>query len=137
MLDCLNDDELHTLYGYLQRIIDASSDGVPASTAEDAKKRALLIEHPKRRHMTADPRIIREQPTQLCGHANDGRAIVQSFSYKVIQPHDHPAPLTSTSNSPFTRHFAPKPYFKMRHFAPKPHFEMRHFAHTRQKMLPS
>ena len=35
MLDCLNDDELHTLYGYLQRIIDASSDGVPASTAED------------------------------------------------------------------------------------------------------
>ena len=26
MLDCLNDDELHTLYGYLQRIIDASSD---------------------------------------------------------------------------------------------------------------
>lgn len=53
MLDCLNDDELHTLYGYLQRIIDASSDGVPASTAEDAKKRALLIEHPKRRHMTA------------------------------------------------------------------------------------
>ena len=54
MLDCLNDDELHTLYGYLQRIIDASSDGVPASTAEDAKKRALLIEHPKRRHMTAD-----------------------------------------------------------------------------------
>ena len=27
MLDCLNDDELHTLYGYLQRIIDASSDG--------------------------------------------------------------------------------------------------------------
>ena len=46
MLDCLNDDELHTLYGYLQRIIDAS--------AEDAKKRALLIEHPKRRHMTAD-----------------------------------------------------------------------------------
>ena len=116
MLDCLNDDELHTLYGYLQRIIDASSDGVPASTAEDAKKRALLIEHPKRRH---------------------GRAIVQSFSYKVIQPHDHPAPLTSTSNSPFTRHFAPKPYFKMQHFAPKPHFEMRHFAHTRQKMLPS
>ena len=54
MLDCLNDDELHTLSGYLQRIIDASSDGVPASTAEDAKKRALLIEHPKRRHMTAD-----------------------------------------------------------------------------------
>ena len=53
MLDCLNDDELHTLYGYLQRIIDAS-DGVPASPAEDAKKRALLIEHPKRRHMTAD-----------------------------------------------------------------------------------
>ena len=49
MLDCLNDDELHTLYGYLQRIIDASSDG-----AEDDKKRALLIEHPKRRHMTAD-----------------------------------------------------------------------------------
>ena len=47
MLDCLNDDELHTLYGYLQRIIDASS-------AEDAKKRALLTEHPKRRHMTAD-----------------------------------------------------------------------------------
>ena len=46
MLDCLNDDELHTLY--------AAADGVPASTAEDAKKRALLIEHPKRRHMTAD-----------------------------------------------------------------------------------
>ena len=38
----------------MTRIIDASSDGVPASTAEDAKKRALLIEHPKRRHMTAD-----------------------------------------------------------------------------------
>ena len=35
MLDCLNDDELHTLYGYLQRIIDASSDGVPASTRSE------------------------------------------------------------------------------------------------------
>lgn len=58
-----------------------------------------------------------------------------------IRPHNSSAaqssspPLTSTSNSPFTRHFAPKPCFKMRHFAPKPHFEMRHFAHTRQKML--
>ena len=55
---CLPDDaarEAVTLAdGAKVRIIDASSDGVPASTAEDAKKRALLIEHPKRRHMTAD-----------------------------------------------------------------------------------
>ena len=54
MLDCLNDDELHTLYGYLQRIIDTSSDDLPASTAEDAKKCELLIEHLKRRRMPAD-----------------------------------------------------------------------------------
>ena len=34
MLDCLNDDELHTLYGYLQRIIDASSEaGTPSEEA--------------------------------------------------------------------------------------------------------
>ena len=46
MLDCLNDDELHTLYGYLQRIIDASSDGVPASTAEDAKSERYLSSTP-------------------------------------------------------------------------------------------
>lgn len=65
MLDCLNDDELHTLYGYLQRIIDASSDGVPASTAEDAKKRALLIEHPKRRHMTPTAHNSRTAHTTL------------------------------------------------------------------------
>lgn len=50
MLDCLNETELQTLHGYLQRIINASSDGLPASTAEDAKKRELLIEHLKRKH---------------------------------------------------------------------------------------
>lgn len=54
MLDCLNETELQTLHGYLQRIINASSDGLPASTAEDVKKRELLIEHLKRRHMPAD-----------------------------------------------------------------------------------
>ena len=54
MLDCLNDDELHTLYGYLQRIIDTSSDDLPASTAEDVKKCELLIEHLKRRRMPTD-----------------------------------------------------------------------------------
>ena len=53
MLDCLNDDELHTLYGYLQRIIAASSDDVPATPAEAAKKRAQHIEPPKSRHMPA------------------------------------------------------------------------------------
>lgn len=54
MLDCLNDAELHTLHGYLQRIIDASSDDIPASTAEEVKKRELLIEHLKRRRVPVD-----------------------------------------------------------------------------------
>ncbi|MCH4845743.1 MarR family winged helix-turn-helix transcriptional regulator [Bifidobacterium longum] len=61
MLDCLNETELQTLHGYLQRIIDtssddlpASSDDLPASTAEDVKKCELLIEHLKRRRMPAD-----------------------------------------------------------------------------------
>ena len=54
MLDCLNETELQTLHGYLQRIIDTSSDDLPTSTAEDVKKHELLIEHLKRRHMPAD-----------------------------------------------------------------------------------
>ena len=54
MLDCLNETELQTLHGYLQRIIDTSSDDLPASTAEDVKKCELLIEHLKRRRMPAD-----------------------------------------------------------------------------------
>lgn len=54
MLDCLNETELQTLHGYLQRIINASSDDLPASTAEEVKKRELLIKHLKRRHMPAD-----------------------------------------------------------------------------------
>ena len=54
MLDCLNETELQTLHGYLQRIIDTSSDDLPASTAEDVKKCELLIEHLKRRRMPTD-----------------------------------------------------------------------------------
>lgn len=54
MLDCLNETEIQTLHGYLQRIIDTSSDDLPASTAEDVKKCELLIEHLKRRRMPAD-----------------------------------------------------------------------------------
>ena len=55
MLDCLNGKPSYkTLHGYLQRIIDTSSDDLPASTAEDVKKCELLIEHLKRRRMPTD-----------------------------------------------------------------------------------
>ena len=72
----------------------ASSDGVPASTAEDAKKRALLIEHPKRRHMTADrAENSRTAHTTLRPRKRRPR---YSFNHLVTRSSSrtsHPAPL--------------------------------------------
>lgn len=80
MLDCLNETELQTLHSYLQRIIDASSDDLPASTAEDVKKRELLIEHLKRRRIRPTAHRARTVCT-TCGRANDGHANVQPHSH--------------------------------------------------------
>lgn len=61
ILDCLNDDEPRTQYGYLQRIIEASSDGIPITTAENAGKREPPIATSQAQAHGGRSRIGREQ----------------------------------------------------------------------------